>query len=269
MLIQLYRMKANKLLFEPKVLADFLRKEPPHLAMIRAIEGPFYQSYLPFKGKVLDIGCGDGFFAWSVFHRQKITLGIDIAASLWQEALRRGNYEKVVVYDGKKIPAKDHFFDVIICNCVLEHIPHAAEMFNEMYRVLKRDGKILITVVTENYGKHLLGTTILGIDYTTWMNHKAVHVANVSPEKWEAQIKKAGFMVEKKVTYFNSNLLMKWFDITHYWGIINILTRKIMGKWVWGPSRLSNIIWGKIFTFFVNYSDINNDVPYLFMVAKK
>lgn len=45
----------------------------------------------------------------------------------------------VVIYDGKKIPAEDVAFDLIVCNSVLEHVPpeQRANLVAEMRRVAK------------------------------------------------------------------------------------------------------------------------------------
>lgn len=47
---------------------------------------------------------------------------------------------KVVIYDGKHIPAEDREFDLLVCNSVLEHVPPDARMALalEMQRVAKR-----------------------------------------------------------------------------------------------------------------------------------
>ena len=262
-------MKANKLLFDEKVLDEFLDREPPHLAMIRSIEAVFYHNYLPLKGKVLDVGCGDGFFSWSVFNQQKIDTGIDIEGSLWTEAKNRGNYRAVKVFDGKKIPFPDSSFETVICNCVLEHVESSQLLINEMARVLKKDGNLLLTVVTDTFGDKLLGTWIVGADYKRWFNKKSVHVANVAPSVWKAQLEKAGLNIIESETYFNSDKVMRFFDITHYWGIINLMTRKFAGKWVVGPSKAGNRIWERIFTKMAENCVANKDRPYLFIAASR
>lgn len=255
--------------FDQQVLKDFLTAEPPHLAMIRSIESVYYQPYLPLKGKVLDVGCGDGFFAWSIYRKQKLAVGIDIENSLWTEAKARGNYQQVLAYDGKKIPFADNSFDTVVCNCVLEHVPQASELLKEISRVVKKNGMFITTVVTSEFGDKLLGTRLAGPMYKNWLNKKAVHVSNVSPLKWSQYFSEANLKIVKKQIYFNSDLLMAWFDVTHWWGIINLLTRTLTGKWVWGPSKITNSWWQKIFEKISQKAKNNKDCPYLFIVAKK
>ena len=163
--------------FSRRVLKEFLKSEPPHLAMIRSIEAEYYKKYLPLKGKILDVGCGDGIFAWSVFKRQKIDLGVDVDNSLWKEAKNRKNYLKVVNYDGKKLPVKSETFDTVICNCVLEHVIKPEKLVAEMMRVTKVGGIFLATVVGKDFGDSFVGTKILGQKYKNWFNRKSIHVS--------------------------------------------------------------------------------------------
>jgi ubiquinone/menaquinone biosynthesis C-methylase UbiE len=49
---------------------------------------------------------------------------------------------------------ENDFFDLIICNHVLEHIPDDKKAISEMYRALKKGGKAVITVpIDENLEK--------------------------------------------------------------------------------------------------------------------
>ena len=68
---------SNKTEYSHRVLREFLVCQPPHLAMVRAVEAEYYKNYLPFKGKILDVGCGHGEFLKPVFDRTPYTYGID------------------------------------------------------------------------------------------------------------------------------------------------------------------------------------------------
>jgi len=47
-------------------------------------------------------------------------------------------------YDITKIPVEDDFFDYIFCYHILEHIEDDAKAMSELYRVLKKDGKVFV-----------------------------------------------------------------------------------------------------------------------------
>ena len=44
------------------------------------------------------------------------------------------------------IPYKDDYFDLILCNHVLEHVPKDIEAMMERFRVLKKGGKAILQV---------------------------------------------------------------------------------------------------------------------------
>lgn len=57
------------------------------------------------------------------------------------------SYPKDVInMDITQIPYPDSYFDLIICNHVLEHIPEDGKAIKELYRVLKKGGKAIIQV---------------------------------------------------------------------------------------------------------------------------
>lgn len=51
-----------------------------------------------------------------------------------------------VICDAQKLSFSENMFGRIICHQVLEHVPDADEVVSEMYRVLKPNGKVIVTV---------------------------------------------------------------------------------------------------------------------------
>jgi len=102
------------------------------------------------EGKdILDFGCGDGNTAR--FIEKDISsynyTGVDISEKSIEEAkkkqLKNCNFQK---YDGIHIPFEDEKFDLIFVSCVFHHIEIKNHLliFKELYRVLKKDGKLVI-----------------------------------------------------------------------------------------------------------------------------
>jgi len=50
-----------------------------------------------------------------------------------------------IVSDITKIPVNDDSFDTILCSEVFEHLPYPVEAIKEFSRIIKRDGKLIIT----------------------------------------------------------------------------------------------------------------------------
>lgn len=91
-------------------------------------------------GKVLDVGCGKK--PYQHFFNCDSYIGMDVE----QSGHLHKNENVDVFYDGKVFPFKDDEFDSIVCNQTLEHVFTPELFVNQMYRVLKQDGKVLLSV---------------------------------------------------------------------------------------------------------------------------
>lgn len=91
-------------------------------------------------GKVLDVGCGSK--PYRDLFRCAEYIGLDIENSGHDHV----NEQIDIYYDGRHFPFKDNIFDAALCSQVLEHIFHPYEFLNEINRVLKEGGHLLLTV---------------------------------------------------------------------------------------------------------------------------
>lgn len=85
------------------------------------------------EGKLLDIGCGNSPFK-KFFPNMNYT-GID-------KYIKR---EEVIRADAHNLPFIDDRFDVILCTEVIEHTEEPKKVLNEAKRVLKPEGKLILT----------------------------------------------------------------------------------------------------------------------------
>lgn len=95
---------------------------------------------LRFKN-VLDCGAGTGALANTLskmvtFDHEKI-YAIEIAKKAVKKIRERNirNNHEVKAFDGYKIPYDDKFFDLVICNHVMEHVEHPRLLLREIKRV--------------------------------------------------------------------------------------------------------------------------------------
>lgn len=92
------------------------------------------------KGRLLDFGCGrkpyENLFTGCEY------IGVDVEESGHDHKLSKVD----VYYDGKHLPFEDESFDSLFCTEVLEHLFDPDKSIAEMYRVLKYDGRLLLTV---------------------------------------------------------------------------------------------------------------------------
>ncbi len=136
------------------------------------------KQYAPeLQGKLMDFGCGSKPYQ-SLFTNAAEYIGVD-----FESPGHSHKNEKIdVIYNGKRIPFNDAHFDAVFCSEVFEHIFNLEEIIPELNRVMKQEGKILITCpfvwneheIPVDYArytqfalKHLLeknGFTILALD---------------------------------------------------------------------------------------------------------
>lgn len=106
--------------------------------------------------KVLEIGCGRGWFSRLVlekFPSVKLT-AMDISEVAINDARKNPGTIDFRVGDAEKLEFADSSFDFVFSCETLEHIPHPENMLKEIYRVLKPGCKFILT--TENYFNGLM-----------------------------------------------------------------------------------------------------------------
>ncbi|OSZ76877.1 hypothetical protein CAP36_10600 [Chitinophagaceae bacterium IBVUCB2] len=91
-------------------------------------------------GRLMDFGCGSKPYQ-SLFINATEYIGVDYAG----EGHSHTNESIDVLYDGKKIPFPDEYFDGAFSSEVVEHVFNLEEILPEIARVIKREGKLLIT----------------------------------------------------------------------------------------------------------------------------
>jgi SAM-dependent methyltransferase len=90
-----------------------------------------------FKGRILDLGCGDQPYARLVGRGNLEYIGVDL--SLEHSPLPD------VCADSLRLPFRDSTFDTILSTQVIEHVADPSEMMREISRVLKPSGHVIMT----------------------------------------------------------------------------------------------------------------------------
>jgi SAM-dependent methyltransferase len=96
-----------------------------------------YGGYI--TGKTLDVGCGQRPYEHLVASTQYI--GLEIDTPIAREINRADVY-----YNGERFPFEDASFDSALINQVFEHVFNPEEFLQEVHRILKPGGKLLLTV---------------------------------------------------------------------------------------------------------------------------
>ena len=108
--------------------------------------------------KILDIGCGSGRHTGGAYEYKDVTvIGADLNFDDLLEAKKRMNYHDQLgehgggswglsVSDITLLPFRDNSFDLVICSEVMEHIPEEKKAAAELSRIVRPEGKLVISV---------------------------------------------------------------------------------------------------------------------------
>lgn len=122
----------------------------PSEDLIRFVARNFYGAPNRKEIKILEVGCGIGANLWYVSREGFSVYGIDGSKTAVKKALARLNSEnpgwsgELIIGDIISLPYNDDFFDAVIDNEAIatNSFDNAVEMYSEIYRVLKPNGKV-------------------------------------------------------------------------------------------------------------------------------
>ncbi|MFO7560380.1 MAG: class I SAM-dependent methyltransferase [Desulfobacterales bacterium] len=136
-------MKLNKLEF-------FLMNNPFRAFIQERYELPILRKMVSAQGleRVLEIGCGNGAGTRLInkyFSPGNIT-AIDLDEKMIQIAEKNNRAENIsfMVMDASKLDFPDNAFDAIFNFGIIHHIPNWKKCLNELQRVLKKNGELIL-----------------------------------------------------------------------------------------------------------------------------
>ena len=122
--------------------------------------------------RVLDLGCGEGFFARELAKAGATVTGADIAKELIAQARKKGGAEYFAAPANKLAFAKDGEFDAVICVLALQNIEDLAGTLKEVRRVLKKGGRFIF--VLNHPAFRVLKRSSWGWDETAQIQYRRV-----------------------------------------------------------------------------------------------
>lgn len=126
------------------------------------------------SGKILDLGCGQGLVISGLQNRGDF-YGIDPSFGELKKA--RTYCFNLTCGVGEYLPFKDNSFDTVICSEVLEHVNDISQCISEMLRVLKKNGKLIIS-----FPSRTLSSRIYLLVSDLKICHKVYHHKDSLPE---------------------------------------------------------------------------------------
>lgn len=147
--------------------------------------------------KILDVGCAGGFMTSKVaeiFPNAQV-FGIDPYPAAIAYAKKRFPQMCFQIADAHQLPFDEDSFDLIICYETIEHVVNPLKILQEMRRVIKKDG---IVILAMDSGNLLFKTIWWGWEKTfgrVWQN---AHLHPFHHQDLEKIIKQVNFKIAKK-----------------------------------------------------------------------
>jgi ubiquinone/menaquinone biosynthesis C-methylase UbiE len=154
---------------------------------------------IPNTYEILDVGCGNGFIAQHLAGLLgSYVLGIDVDGS--PEAPI--NFRQ---FAGDCLPAPDHSFEAVLFCYVLHHAQNVDAIFNEVRRVLRDDGAV---VIYEDLPATRWDRFLCSIHNRQW-RERAGECTFRSEGEWHETFQRAGFEIVEQRT------LSRWRNLAH------------------------------------------------------
>jgi len=158
-----------------------IRKE--RLASIEAL--------IPGKGRLLDIGCGQGYFLKEAKDKGWDAYGLDISDYAARHSKKVAGVDIFLghIHDARY---EDSFFDVVTLWDVLEHTKDHIKILNEVRRVLKKGG--IVVASTPNAGS--MDAICHKYKWPYFDFEKYGHILQFTPKTLKRSFKKCEFHIE-------------------------------------------------------------------------
>lgn len=195
--------------------------------------------------EIIDVGCGDGYFLYLLSNLPvKLNLaGFDNDKLVLGNAGKNLNTKKIklILGDVTNMPFKANSFEKAIMTEVLEHVLDDRKALAELYRILKSNGVLLLTVPSFNFPflwdplnwtlQNVFNTHIIGTNFFAgiWARHLRLY----KRRDLEKRILQAGFKIEEI-----EELTTRCLPFNHY--LINLVARLLYD--IKPPAEISDLI---------------------------
>lgn len=158
--------------------------------------------------RILDIACGVGVFSLKIAERGCEVHAIDISEEWIKHSKRLSERERIacefVVGSAEDLPYPNNYFDKVVCSSSLEHFKDDIKALKEMNRVLKVNGKLVLTTDSFTYP--------ISEGLKEW-HSKMYHVVNYyTHEKLKERFEIAGFTMTQSKYLLNSRITSFFFN---------------------------------------------------------
>jgi len=145
--------------------------------------------------KILDLGCGQGHFT-SIIKNELVdcdVIGLDYSLNAIISACQHYKNIEFIIADANNLPFNDEYFDIIILNNIYEHFADPVRVLQNIRKVLKKNGSIIISTPNRYRLLNLLRVTI-GIPVSFFSKN---HVTEYSIGQITEQLKFAKYEISE------------------------------------------------------------------------
>ena len=181
---------------------------------VRTIRETLSRADLEGSSIILDVGCGTGALLDKLQQRETgiLTYGCDVSLEMLRQTTQKenGNLLYVSVADAAALPYPSDQFDTVFSTSVFHFIRHPNAALNEMYRVLKPNGQLILTDWCRRYRSIRMLDSLL-----KYIN--SAHYRCYNLDECIKMLNDAGFSIERAYCY----------KISSIWGMMTIVGRKM------------------------------------------
>lgn len=194
----------------PRPVALRLLPALRYLNLMRALElrlmAPWVQQVAPRHAgpwRALDVGCGHGLYSLDLARRGAGLVGCDLRRPALADA--RGTARGLglegrslfVLADGAALPLPGEQFDLVVCNCVLEHIADDGAALAAMARALRPGGLLFLSVDNADHGLVLGFLERLPARLKRWLLRPQVAAAPTVSDGLDARLDDLYFVLRR------------------------------------------------------------------------
>ncbi len=196
-------------------------------------------------GRVLDIGCGPAVMTKEITDCGWKYDGIDISEAMIEQAKKIAPNASFSVGTVEKIGAQSETYDAVVAMGLVEYVVDDAAAIQEMSRVLKKDGRLLVSLPNwwsplRKWDAYIIAPIGKLIRQRRGSNKSHVFHREYTARGYSKLLTENGFSVER-VVYYNFRLLPRPFD---YWfPKLSVLSAKVLEPLRFTPLRF----WGTAF----------------------
>jgi dolichol-phosphate mannosyltransferase len=151
--------------------------------------------------RVLDLGCGSSKILAALPH----AVGVDLELKVLR--FRSKTNRLLANGDIRALPFKAESFDAVICSEVLEHVAYEPSIFSELWRVLSKDG--LLIVGTPDYGQWQWRWIEWWYNLLLPSAHGHSHIEHYTEASLRRRLEEFGFEVLEVNSICSAELILK------------------------------------------------------------